>query len=195
MREDAMNPYSDISKIKKSKSTSSKESLKDAFLELYKKKAYNQISVKMLCEKAHVARTTFYSNYANMDDLLEEIEDDIIYNLLKVNSKCESIGNLQVSESTFAKNLMKFIDKNRTTLKILMVEQTDARLLIKWRMAVKYHFYPIVCQHNGGKEDEMVLEMIASMAISAYTYLITHGEKSLNDKITQTISLSLDILK
>ena len=44
----------------------------EALLALLQKKDYESITVKEVCEKAGVNRSTFYLHYENMDDLLGE---------------------------------------------------------------------------------------------------------------------------
>ncbi len=42
-----------------------KQAIHTAFISLYRKHSFNQISVKELCIQTPVARTTFYSYYNN----------------------------------------------------------------------------------------------------------------------------------
>ena len=44
----------------------------EALLDLLQKKDYEFITVKEVCEKAGVNRSTFYLHYEGMDDLLKE---------------------------------------------------------------------------------------------------------------------------
>ena len=44
----------------------------EALLDLLEKKDYDFITVKEVCQKAGVNRSTFYLHYEKMDDLLEE---------------------------------------------------------------------------------------------------------------------------
>ena len=44
----------------------------EAFLELLEKKDFAYITVKEICEKAGVNRSTFYLHYENISDLLKE---------------------------------------------------------------------------------------------------------------------------
>ena len=46
----------------------------EAFLELLEKKDFAYITVKEICEKAGVNRSTFYLHYETINDLLEESE-------------------------------------------------------------------------------------------------------------------------
>lgn len=52
--------------------------LKDALLELEREKPYAKISVKQVCERADVSRTTFYSHFDSLDDLLNAVLDDAL---------------------------------------------------------------------------------------------------------------------
>jgi len=49
----------------------------EAFLQLLEHKEFDRITVKELCQKAGVNRTTFYLHYESMNDLLEETIDRI----------------------------------------------------------------------------------------------------------------------
>ncbi len=51
--------------------------MNEAFLELLNKKDFEYITVKEICEKAKVNRSTFYLHYDTVNDLLLETEDYI----------------------------------------------------------------------------------------------------------------------
>lgn len=55
-----------------------KRILKEALIEELQKKTLPQVTVKMLCDKAGINRSTFYSHYEDLRGLLHEIETDII---------------------------------------------------------------------------------------------------------------------
>lgn len=52
--------------------------LKQSLLDLMKDRPIGKITVKELCEKADVNRTTFYAHYTDIDELLHQIEDDLL---------------------------------------------------------------------------------------------------------------------
>ena len=52
--------------------------LRTALLELMQEKPFSQITIRELCEKADLNRTTFYLHYTDQLDLLEDIEQDIM---------------------------------------------------------------------------------------------------------------------
>lgn len=61
----------------KYKNTAQKMNL--ALIELMEKKSFDTITIKELCEKAQVNRSTFYSHYQNMNELLEETRNYIVH--------------------------------------------------------------------------------------------------------------------
>lgn len=54
------------------KSKLSKEKIQNALLDIIKNKEY-QINIKYLCEVANINRTTFYSHYDSVEDVLQDI--------------------------------------------------------------------------------------------------------------------------
>ncbi len=60
----------------------SKMLLKNALIELLSQKNIRQVSIKEICEKAGINRTTFYKYYQDEYDLFNEIEKDFL-NLIR----------------------------------------------------------------------------------------------------------------
>ena len=56
--------------------TMTKLLLKTALIELMQEKPFPQITIKELCERADLNRTTFYLHYADQTAVLREIEDE-----------------------------------------------------------------------------------------------------------------------
>ena len=65
----------------KYKNTSRKMVL--ALIALMEKKSFESITIKELCEKADVNRSTFYSHYQNLNELLDEARGYIIHLFLQ----------------------------------------------------------------------------------------------------------------
>lgn len=172
-----MNPYFEITKLQKKNATAAQEALQKGYLELCRIKNTGSISVTELCEKSHVARTTFYANYTNTDALLEEIEDSLIVDLLKVNNRFGSFKKISEAESVYMRNMMTFSEKNKETLYTLLISRPDMRLINKWKDAVKYHFWELVYNEVGQKHCEIALEAVATLAVTFYTWYVKHPEE------------------
>lgn len=190
-----MNPYSDILKLKKSRDTSAQTAMKTAFLELYNEKPLYAISVKGLCEKAHVARTTFYAYYDTIDTLLAELEDALIVDLLKVNDRQLKTDNLETQNTRFTNNLATFVNSHRSALIALLITQPNPRFISKWKTAVKLHFWDILYSRNDDINSGLILEMIASMAIGAYEYILKEKSMLSQKEINQMIMKALQSLE
>ena len=55
--------------------TKTRKSIADAFLELRARKPIEKITVKELCEKAQINKSTFYTHYRDIYDLSETLEE------------------------------------------------------------------------------------------------------------------------
>lgn len=55
-----------------------KRLLKDALVELLREKDIYKVSVRELCERAQINRTTFYNHYDSQFNLLAELEGDVL---------------------------------------------------------------------------------------------------------------------
>ena len=53
-----------------------KNKIEKAFIELIDEKGFEQVSVSDICDKAGLNRTTFYTHYFNINDLLEKLENE-----------------------------------------------------------------------------------------------------------------------
>lgn len=169
-----MNPYQEIVKTKHKNLTAAQLMLQETFVRLGASKRYDSISVTCLCSQAGVARTTFYANYANTDELLEEIENLLIEKLLQVNPFSSKEVDLEVFEVKYMHNVAEFVEDNRRTLEVMLLKQPDARLMNKWKMAVKYHFYDAIREKVGDGQCELALELMASLILSLYTWYLEH---------------------
>lgn len=55
-----------------------KTAIHNTFLELRSKKPLEKITIKELCEKAQINKSTFYSHYKDIYDLSDQLETDVV---------------------------------------------------------------------------------------------------------------------
>lgn len=55
----------------------------DAFIELRSKKPIERITVKELCDKAQINKSTFYSHYHDIYDLSDYLENEVVDSILE----------------------------------------------------------------------------------------------------------------
>ncbi len=59
-----------------------RRSIIDAFLELRAKKPLEKITVKELCDKAEINKSTFYCHYTDVYDLQNQLETEVITSII-----------------------------------------------------------------------------------------------------------------
>lgn len=165
--------FSYVKKLQKRKADSVKsvieQNLRRAFLELYRKYPTTEITVTQLCKYAHVARTTFYSHYQNVDELLEEIEDDLMIDLLAKASKFEGMH--------YNEKVLAFINEHIELLYLFLVARPNFRLTEKWKTITKSELYHFVREHTSEEETQYILNLISSLALANYTSLVENPRK------------------
>lgn len=163
-----MNPYSYVRDISVRPPTGAQLAIERALLELYCRKELGEISVKELCSKASVARSTFYAYYNVIDDCMLSIENRLISELVRLNS--ELMGTDTLEDLDFFRDAMEFVQDNSETFTVLLVKRPNFRFIEKWKDGIKYHMYDRMPHQSSEKNRELTLEMIASEAIAAYTF-------------------------
>jgi AcrR family transcriptional regulator len=89
----------------------SKKKIKDQFVELLKKRSIKKITVLELCQHCQINRSTFYTYFNDVYDLLHQIEADMaeeIYDLFQ--EKSENIEHLEVENLII---ILEYIKKNQ----------------------------------------------------------------------------------
>lgn len=190
-----MNPYKTQTVVKQNVLNMTKIKIKEAFLELYKIKSFQRITVKDICQKAYVARTTFYHYYKNIVEVIEEIEDEVINKLILINDDILNADIKDLKSMEFFEKTINYIDKNFNLFYLFLVKQPNIRFIDKWKKGIKYHFYHKCSKENCNINIELVIEMIASAAISGYTYWILNKDKVKRDSSNEIICMFLTAIQ
>lgn len=151
--------------------------IQDAFMRLYAHDQVHEITVKRLCEEVGLARTAFYYYFSDIYDVLESIEDKLIGDLKEINQDFFAQDFYQITKDQFVYffDTLRYIKENRSWFKTLLNRSRDGQFIYKWKKIInqdfsrKYHRDKIVPEN-----EPMVLEMISSACIGAYTYWVNH---------------------
>lgn len=168
------NPYADIMNISVNQSTPAQEALKKSLVQMLDGTRMSDISIKELCKHAFIARSTFYAYYNNLDEVLEDIENEILYQLIHMNSQLMDRRVKETGEMFFYSETLSMIEEHRATFYTLLVSNPDYRFIGQWKQAMKYHFWERLKPGEEIKNTELVFELTASAAIGAYTFWLTH---------------------
>ena len=102
-----------------------KQMITDSFLLILEQKPINKITVTQVCDNADVSRATFYANYTDIYDLLEQTENDF---QRKVTESVLSLGSSGINRFLF-RNVLNEFDKNRRLCRALLGEYGDKGFL------------------------------------------------------------------
>ena len=154
-----------------------KQAMYTAFISLYRKYSFDQISVKKLCMQAPVARTTFYSYYNNLSELKDEIENELIGGILDIAKHSIDDSPDKADMSSFFTKTLNYIKLHWDENYAFLIAQPNISYIKKWKDAIKYHlalrFHGRESMTNYG----LILEVIASAIIGAYAYWMEHPDE------------------
>lgn len=126
-----------------------------AFLELFEKKDYSYITVKEICSKAKINRSTFYLHYETIEDLLMESVDYMNKDFLAYMSKnnaSDIISHLQVCSledlnlvtSKYLKPYLSYIKENKRLFLTALKKNNDLRVVDSYNKMYEYVLNPIM---------------------------------------------------
>lgn len=164
--------------------------LQDALIELLTDKPLSRITVRELCEKADVNRSTFYAHYRDTASLLHDIEEDAIdwvrgtLQQLLEQPDVESVGHV-------IEHICQYIADNRSHLRVLMSTKADLgfqqRLLglIYGRSDVVAQLQP---QGVSPEEAEMRVRFAVSGSVGLLQYWLSTDLEASPEAVARTIT-------
>lgn len=96
-----------------------KRMLKDALIGMLEEKDIYHISIRELCERADVNRTTFYKHYGNPFDLLDDMEQDLLRLIEK------TIAEDKKHSTNTVEQLLIFFEKDIDFVRLLLNSNVD----------------------------------------------------------------------
>ena len=110
-----------------------KKCIINAFIEVRSKKDLEKITVKELCEKAQINKSTFYTHYHDIYDLSEQLENELVTSLMDELNHPENVienpiaFNRELFEGCLSKNSLINILFSGTRSN-LMIEKIEIAL-------------------------------------------------------------------
>ena len=94
--------------------------LRHALVELMRTKNINDLSVKEICEKADVNRSTFYKHYETITDLYSDILSDVSRNIEYISTCARNDGTFFTAK--YAEAVLNYAEHNRELFLVLLSE-------------------------------------------------------------------------
>lgn len=164
------------------------DAIRRSFLKLYRDVSFEKMTVKMLSEAVPVARTTFYEYYGSLADVRNEIEDELIGGILELADTCRKEG---ADIFTFFMRTLDYVMEHKEENFIFLVSRPNPEYISKWKKAIGKHFSSYCPAKENTANYGLILEVVASAVIGAYTYWMEHPDEV---DVRQLADISLRML-
>ena len=162
-----------------------KTAIHNTFLELRSKKPLEKITIKELCEKAQINKSTFYSHYKDIYDLSDQLETDVVASVI------EAIPNPQNCLEDPA--VLGYLSRD-TIIRILFSGTRAGELVRK----VEYQLKKILFDaHPEYKQDPSVNVVLSYTVYGGYYAFFEnrqYGDATVVDIISQISSEAMNLL-
>lgn len=172
--------------------------MNEALLLLLEKKDFEYITVKELCNKAGVNRSTFYLHYETMNDLLNETINMIekkFYSSFNKDLKIDDLikkddkKDLILVTSEYLKPYLHFVFENRKVFKLALKRATLFNSENAFSKMNKEYFIPIMNHFN-------INEKIQPFFLMYYcSGLVSIISKWLDNNCQESVDEIIDIMK
>lgn len=168
-----------------------------AFLELLGTKSFEYITVKEICEKAGVNRSTFYLHYETVADLLSESAEYLnkqYLDYVKADSgafvaklhDCPT-GELYLVTPEYLTPYLNFIKENKRLFRTAVENASVLNMEAVYGKMVRYVFLPILERFNVPKQD---MNYIMAFYIQGLMAIITQWlENDCADSVDHVIAV------
>ena len=100
-----------------------KQLLRESLIDLLEDKNIHKISVREICDKAQINRTTFYKYYGSPYDLLKDIEDSV---LAQIEVWLSGTENREMDDVRQLTQIATFINENLSLCRLLINNNVDS---------------------------------------------------------------------
>lgn len=167
----------------------------EAFLEILEKKDLEYITVKEICKKADVNRSTFYLHYETINDLLNESADyvleiffDYFKGMEKIDPKTCDTKDLYLITPKYIKPWLTYIKEHHRLFEALAKNYQVLPFKYGYSELYKYIVDPIMDRFNVKEEKRKYINSFFMHGVLALTKeWIESGCKDSIDFITETI--------
>ncbi|UCZ54765.1 TetR family transcriptional regulator C-terminal domain-containing protein [Bacillus shivajii] len=161
--------------------------LRESLMKRMQDKPLSSITIKEVCELADINRSTFYSHYTDLYDLLYQIEDDIIEDMNQTLSAYNYNENEEAIQMTV--KLLEYLAKNHESCQTLFSEHGDPNFQKKVMMLAQSHLLKslMVNDHHVPHYSEYLALYIANGSIIVVQHWLKNGLKEPPNEVAELI--------
>ncbi len=166
----------------------SRESIKQAFIDLRKNKALCKITVTKIIDYANISKGTFYAHYADIYDLQEQIEYEMISNIFS-GIENEDIEVIIEQPYKWVLQIITAIYNNRENIKCLMASVNDYNFFFKCEDELLRLLQQSNHYFNDDAKRQIVDHCVSSMIIkNCYSIINNENRNADLDRYAEIIS-------
>lgn len=117
----------------------SKDAIKKAFVDLMKRRTYEEITVKDLAEEARINRKTFYAHYETKQALFESMMGEMFDEICSCFMYEKSLAEVEATEGMLREDIRRFLEVTqgyREQLDVMITDQTATMTFIVSERAI-----------------------------------------------------------
>ena len=190
----------DNRKINKSEKT--RKRIIDKYIDLMSEKKWDRITVKELCEKCNITRSTFYQYYSDIYDLIEDLETSLLEELVHNYNKVTYRSFSKIPESMFIELFdytppkvflvwFEFVERNKKAIIALLDRKKGDSYFVKKLKQIMVICLSRSMDNDGLPNDELrshFIKLIVEMHLIAAQSWI---EEDTDDPLTVTDIVNL----
>ncbi|MGE8207300.1 TetR/AcrR family transcriptional regulator [Heyndrickxia sp. NPDC080065] len=178
-----------------------KESIRDALVELMEEKGFEAITVKDITTRAKINRGTFYTHYQDKYDLMAKCQEEIMNGMADIvkNKFPDLITDLDTNPMTtapftIAVSIFEYLDRNRGFMKAVLGPKGDLSFQTKlkkfmWNTLFENNKNPIAKQTNLLVPGEYLVSYIASAHIGVIQQWLNGDRQEAPQEMARILSM------
>ncbi|MBM4764590.1 TetR/AcrR family transcriptional regulator [Bacillus sp. B15-48] len=157
----------------------SRTKLKCTLIDLMMKHSINDIDIKKLANEAKVSRSTFYANYTSKYELLEEVEQEVLQEISRINKNFPNfpLDNYSINRPyPFFYDTYLYANENRDVFRAFLGPYGSTTFIYKWKNHIIRNFNQYIELHHLKIKDEgFMTEVISTSLIAIMRYWLFHS--------------------
>ncbi len=109
--------------MKDKRVSKTKTNIQNVFFELLKKKSFDDITIKEICEKALISRSTFYDHYEDLPALIKSYDKKIVTIMID----CLSLYSYDTDATALIDATFQVIEENRDLFSLFFNKNSNAK--------------------------------------------------------------------
>ncbi len=173
-------------KVQSRRVAMTKKMIKEALITLLDDNDISRISISDVCALADVNRSTFYSHYTGLKEVLTDIEDDIIARLPVVETAERDLRAAM-------KSMLSFIKENSELIMVMVIKRKDDSFMEKLIISVLSRYEHLSRDENKTETRLKYLFCISGIVGIIKEWISTDFAISLDSFVDIALSLAVKV--